>query len=250
MLLNKIITIKGIQIYYKESQEETANIISANIEPVIKIMSTSWGIKPLSDCRIYIMDDLNKFLLNSSPLHLKPFVLLNMLLAKKRLNYLWQHVGGWGKRYGYRYVIGIKAKELLEASKSNIGEKIFIKEANINDKLRHILCHEIVHSCTSAYQMPSWLHEGLAMVAVDKFLGKQTVKPETMERLKEIKSLDKPESMEDIYVAGYWIVKHLDDHKPEIIQRILKNRNCFEDSFVKEILNNSGALRHMILNEI
>ena len=248
--MNKIITVQGIQVYYEESQEETLKIISANIESVLKMLSDSWGIKPISDCRIYVMDDLDKFLLKSSPLYLKPLVLLNLLLAKKRLNYLWQQAGGWGKRYGDRYVIGIKDKRLLEASKSDIGDKIFIKEANINEKLIHILCHEMAHACTSSYQMPSWLHEGLAMVAVDKLLSKQTVKPETVERLKLIESFDKPKSMEDIYISGYWIAKHLDDHKPEILQRILKNRNCFEDSFIKEVMGNSSSLSHMILREI
>lgn len=245
--MHNYINVDGIRVYSDENQAETVKIIRDNIKPIVEMLSASWGIKPLSNCRIHVMDDLNKFLFRSSPIHLRPLVLLNTLINKKRLDYLWQHAGGWGKRYGNRYVIGIKTRELIEVSESNIGEKIFYK-ADMVEKIKHILCHELTHSCTTLYQMPSWLHEGLAMISVDEFLEKQTVKKQTLERFKQIKSVKQPESIEDIYIFGYWIVYYLDNYKPEILRRLLKSRNCYEDPFIKEVFNDFELVKQLVLD--
>jgi len=45
-------------------------------------------------------------------------------------------------------------------------------------KVQQIACHELVHAFTSHLRLPVWLHEGLAMVTVDRLLQNQSIQGE------------------------------------------------------------------------
>ena len=80
-----------------------------------------------------------------------------------------------------------------------------------------------------------WLNEGLAMVTVDKFEGKPTVKQETLAFLKPASenidpgryrklSTSKREALIYHFVRGYWITRYIADMQPGLLQNSLKNR--------------------------
>ena len=46
-------------------------------------------------------------------------------------------------------------------------------------QVQRIACHELVHAYTAHLKLPAWLHEGLAMLTVDRFFERPTVKRES-----------------------------------------------------------------------
>jgi hypothetical protein len=60
---------------------------------------------------------------------------------------------------------------------TRIGERIFVKTDDVT-KVQQIACHELVHAFTSHLRLPVWLHEGLAMVTVDRLLQNQSIQGE------------------------------------------------------------------------
>jgi hypothetical protein len=83
--------------------------------------------------------------------------------------------------YGQRPAIGIKPPRLLQQVDVGLRQSIFVQR-EVDDWVGHNACHELVHACGDDLQLPTWLHEGLAMVTVDRFAGRATVKAETRAR--------------------------------------------------------------------
>jgi hypothetical protein len=147
----------------------------------------------------------------------------------------WQYAGGWAQRYGERQVVGIKTPRLIEITPESIGGSIFIKEEDLGDKVLSVVCHELTHAFSSHLKLPTWLHEGLAMVTSDRGLEQQTVRSDTLLLLKEtnqkVKSSDKinlkaqtREEVVLIYVRGYWLTRYLWQSSPDLLLSLLKQR--------------------------
>jgi hypothetical protein len=84
-----------------------------------------------------------------------------------------------------------------------------------------------------------WLNEGLAMVTVDKYVGKPTVMDATLETLArspgEISRgtyRDVPRMDEDtiVYhtVRGYWITRYIEEVRPGLLKALLSQRLIHE----------------------
>jgi hypothetical protein len=147
----------------------------------------------------------------------------------------WHYAGGWSQRYGDRQVVGIKAPRLIAQTPKPIGESIFIIEENLEQKVLSIVCHELTHAFSSHLRLPTWMHEGLAMVSTDRCLGKPTVLRDTLQLLKaenqEQKGAEKinlnTQSREEIillYVRGYWLTHYLVETQPELVHKLLNER--------------------------
>lgn len=213
--------IQGIKLYYKEKQHETADIIINNIKKAQELLETEWGLVMPDDCRVYIMEDFSSFLWQSTPFAYKPLLLLNYLLAKKQYQELWKVAGGFAKQYGSRHVIGIKEKYLIKLEGNEASKDLFVIETSIEDKIANILCHEMTHAATQNQKLPMWLHEGIALIAVDKLLGKDTVKKESIQLFKDYYDAEKEDDMLKFYITGYWITKYLAEAQPEQLKKIL-----------------------------
>ncbi|MES0362075.1 MAG: hypothetical protein ABUK20_14225, partial [Anaerolineales bacterium] len=125
---------------------------------------------------------------------------------------------------------------LIEITPESIGESIFIKEEDLGDKVLSVVCHELTHAFSSHLKLPTWLHEGLAMVTSDRGLEQQTVRSDTLLLLKEtnqkVKSSDKinlkaqtREEVVLIYVRGYWLTRYLWQSSPDLLLSLLKQRS-------------------------
>jgi hypothetical protein len=152
----------------------------------------------------------------------------------------WHYAGGWSQRYSGRQVVGIKAPRLIAQTPEPIGESIFIREENLEQKVLSIVCHELTHAFSSHLCLPTWMHEGLAMVSTDRCLGKPTVLRGTLQLLKaenqEQKGAEKinlnTQSREEIiklYVRGYWLTCYLLETQPDLVHKLLNERTSHQE---------------------
>jgi len=172
-----------------------------------------------------------------------------------RVKKIWNVSGGWAQQYGKRRAIGIKPPRLLKLGDRSIGDQVFVRDNNVRNEVRRITCHELVHAFTSHLRLPMWLNEGLAMVTVDKFEGKPTVKQETLAFLKPASenkdpgryrklSTSKREALIYHFVRGYWITRYITDMQPGLLQNSLKKRQkkiSLENSIAEAFQKNREA---------
>jgi hypothetical protein len=148
---------------------------------------------------------------------------------------IWKIAGGWAQQYGNRSAIGVKPPRVIEQSDRSLGRRIFIQEDDLRVKVEHITCHELVHACSGHLRLPAWLNEGLAMVAVDKYLGTPTVQHETVRSLargrersdagrKRALPVRDNDALVYSYVRGYWLTRYLDETRPELLRDLLSQR--------------------------
>jgi hypothetical protein len=139
------------------------------------------------------------------------------------------------QRYGKRAAVGVKPPRLIEMSDKSIGQRIFVKDESLDQKVQLITCHELTHAFTAHLRLPMWLNEGLAMVMVDKFHGEPTVKLETLEELQGSKNNQSPGKYQKLstkdkdalvyhYVRGYWITRYIEETKPDLLKEVLGRR--------------------------
>ncbi len=131
--------------------------------------------------------------------------------------------------------MGVKPMRLMAAADRSIGERIFIREDDITQKVRHVTCHELTHASTAHLKLPSWLNEGLAMVTVDRFFGKPTVREETLATLGARPRPSRPRDSAGVnlddkgaivrhYVRGYWIARLLAESDLGFLKGLLSER--------------------------
>jgi len=101
--------------------------------------------------------------------------------------------------------------------------------------VQQITCHELVHAFTSHLRLPVWLHEGLAMLTVDRFLGRPTVQAETIEALAHSPgaaspgryprfTTQDPHAIVYLYVRGYWLTRYIEETRPGLLKSLLTRR--------------------------
>jgi hypothetical protein len=142
--------------------------------------------------------------------------------------------GGWAQRYGRRRTIGLKPPRLLGQIDAGLRERVFVAR-DVEAWFCHNACHELVHAATDHLRLPAWLHEGLAMVTVDGFAGRPTVKAETLEAVgrkgegegARRGALD-AEALLYTAVRGYWISRYLADSEPALLRGLLQARHSRE----------------------
>jgi hypothetical protein len=157
----------------------------------------------------------------------------------------WSLAGGWEQRYGQRRAVGVKPPRLLQLADRRIGERIFVKEENIGEKVQSITCHELTHAFTSHLRLPTWLKEGLAMVMVDRFFEKPTVQHETLAVLERSSDKHSPGGHQKLrvgdevalvylYTRGYWLTRYIEESRPGLLKDLL-SRRCQHDELESRI---------------
>lgn len=231
----KSIAISGLNIYYDSDEREAVDQLSAACAQSLQSIDSSWNLAPPQDCRVYLMVSWPRCVFQGAPPGSKVLLGLTLPFWYRDFKSRWQFAGGWSQRYGTRQVVGIKAPHLIAVTPETMGESIFVKEENFNQKFLSIVCHELTHACSSHLNLPTWFNEGLAMVGVDHCLGKQTVLQNTLELLDTQNNgraaADqinmKTQSREQIillYVRGYWLTRYLVETRPELVTEILSGR--------------------------
>ena len=224
--------IAGAILFFAEPDRDAAGLIGRAAEEGLRLVRNHWGLAPNGDLRVYVMNSWPDFLFHSTPWSWRILLALTFPFWARRIGRLWQVAGGWTQRYGRRLAVGVKPPRLLLSAERSLGQRVFLPEENVEEKIRHISCHEVTHSCTARLKLPAWLNEGLAMVTVDLLVGKPTVRPETVAALAATPSSSyrrkypafsakAPEEFIRYFVLGYWRVRFLEETRPGLLRKLL-----------------------------
>jgi hypothetical protein len=226
------IPVNGLTLIFDTDEKDTAEIIRRACEQSIPHIHKYTGLDTPKDCRIYVMTSWFQFFFHSTPWYWRILLILSMPLWILRVRKIWEYAGGWTQRYGKRCAVGVKPPRLVRMGDKSIGERIFIKEENIETKLQMVTCHELVHAFTSYLKLPMWLNEGLAQVIVDRVFNKSTVIYDTVEILDKRAHYSNPGRYRKLriedkdmliyhYVRGYWITRYIKETQPELLKSLL-----------------------------
>lgn len=230
--------INGLALFFDASEQDAAELIGAACERSVQIIHERWDLDIPEDCRVYVMTSWLRFLFHAPPWPYRILVAATLPLWYFRARKLWALAGGWHQQFGQRRAVGVKPPRLLQIADTHIGARIFIQEDDLREKVRRNTCHELTHAFTSHLGLPMWLNEGLAMVTVDRFAGKPTVQPETIEALAQSSQDTSPgryrelrgEAMDNLMVyhcvRGYWLTRYLEDTQPDLLKSLLQQKNC------------------------
>ena len=227
------ITVNGLTLYYDQEGAYALDLVQEACVEGIHIMQDAWHLDTPAECRAYIMTSLEQYLSHAPPRAWRFLLTVTKPLWRSRFEALWEVAGGWEQQFGNRHTFGVKPPHLLEAADKSIGERIFVHQENINIKVQQNTCHELTHAFTSHLKLPMWLKEGLAMVSVDKYAGKPTIKPETLDLLANAAHDTSPGSYRQarisdpdilVYhtVRGYWLTRFIEETQPELLLELLK----------------------------
>jgi hypothetical protein len=228
--------VDGIFLYFDAAERDAAELISQACARSTQLLHRHWKLQTPADCRIYVMTSWQGFAFQSAPWPWKVMLSLTFPFWAPRAKAIWPVAGGWQQSYGRRHALGIKPPRLLQSGDSSIGDKIFLRDTDVQDRVRSVACHELTHAFTAELRLPAWLKEGAAMVAVDRFFGRPTVKPETLGMLgrmtdpthsrsdRKLRVRD-PDELVYTYVRGYWLVRYLEETRPGLLADLLSRRS-------------------------
>ena len=228
-------SVGGQRVIYRADDTEAAAIVEDACLRSIRVISDTWGVPLPGDCRVYVMTSWMRFMFDSAPWPWRILMAITLPLWFSRVRSLWRYAGGWTQRFGGRTAVGVKPPRLMSAADKSIGERIFLREDDLAQKVRHVTCHELTHAFMANLRLPSWLNEGLAMVTVDRFFGKPTVRQETLATLEPQPHAGRPQDSARVnladkdtiirhYVRGYWIARYLEETDLEFMRDLLRAR--------------------------
>lgn len=225
------------RIEFAPEDRSTAEVMAEACSEALPLAKASWGLDPPADCRLYVMTSWRDFVFRSAPWPWRMALALSYPLWSGRVRRMWPISAGWTQRYGRRTAIGIKPPRLLDVSDRSVGVHMFVEEKDPIVKIRHLACHELTHAASAHLRLPAWLNEGLATVTVDRFLGKTTIRQESLNLLQRVQPKTTPPSYRDLHrfqgetlayhaVRGYWIVRLLEDTCPGLLRSLLAERRA------------------------
>ena len=224
-----------LRIEFAPEDRSTAEVMAEACGEALRLAEASWGLGPPSDCRLYVMTSWREFIFRSAPWPWKVALALSYPLWSGRVRRMWPISAGWTQRYGRRTAIGIKPPRLLDVSDKSVGVHMFVEEKDPIVKIRHLACHELTHAASAHLRLPAWLNEGLATVTVDRFLGKVTIREDSLGLLERMQPKASPPSYRALprfrgetlayhAVRGYWIVRLLEEAHPGFVRSLLISR--------------------------
>jgi hypothetical protein len=228
-------SVDNITLVYHPGEQETADLIGAVCERAVQLTQAIWGLAPPQECRIYVMTSWLGFAFQSAPWPWRVLLGATLPFWVLRVRRTWPYSAAWTQRYGRRVAIGVKPARLLEQSDRSIGIRVFVEERDMSVNVQHVTCHELVHACSAHLRLPTWLNEGIATVTVDRYLGRPTIRQETLELMRGFlpkagaptyRELSRMGGEAIAYhaVRGYWLVRYLEETAPGFLRRMLSRR--------------------------
>jgi hypothetical protein len=222
-------------IAYEPQDEATAQVMAETCDRALRLAKDLWGLEAPRDCWLYVMTSWRSFVFRSAPWPWKLLLAQSYPLWSGRVRRTWPYSAGWTQRYGRRIAIGIKPPRLLDTSDKSIGIHMYVEEKDPNVKIRHLTCHELIHAASAHLRLPAWLNEGLAAVSVDQFMGRPTIREDSLNLLGRIRPKGPPPSyraLSDLQgevlayhaVRGYWIVRLIEEAHPGFLRSLLAER--------------------------
>jgi hypothetical protein len=252
--------IDTVTVVYDPDEHETADLIAGACEKALRLAQESWGLSPPEDCRIYVMTSWLGFVFQSAPWPWKILLGATMPFWAFRARRTWPYSAAWTQRYGRRVAIGVKPPRLLDQSDRSIGVRMFVEEKDMRVNVQHVSCHELVHACSAHLRLPTWLNEGIATVTVDRFLGRPTIREETLAFMGNYepkgptptyRALSRMDRNAIAYhgVRGYWLVRYLEENHPGLLRRLL-SRGRDGQLIEREVITELGMTPERFWKEI
>jgi len=221
--------IGDIRLIFESGEDDTADLIAETCEKAIQLAREDWGFGPPEDCHIYVMTSPLRFIFQSATLSWKIMLVATMPFWLARVSRTWHYSAAWTQRYGRRTAIGVKPARLIEQSDRSIGLRMFVEETDVAVNVQHVTCHELVHACSAHLRLPMWLNEGIATATVDRFLGRQTIRQDTLQYMKDYLPKKAPPTYRELSrmdgeaiayhgMRGYWLVRYLEDKHPGFLK--------------------------------
>lgn len=215
----------------------TGRLMAEACDEAFRLAEAAWGLPPPADCRLYVMTSWRRFIFQSAPWPWKVVLALNYPLWSGRARRTWPFSAGWTQHYGRRTAIGIKPPRLLEISDKSVGVHMYVEEKDPVAKIRHLTCHELIHATSAHLHLSAWLNEGLAAYSVDRFMGKPTIREDSLGLLRQTPTKSSPPSYRAMArlrgetlayhaIRGYWIVRYLEDTQPGFLRGLLSTRQA------------------------
>ena len=145
--------VEGLTLYYDAAERESAELMREACAKSVQLMRTSWGISVPQECRVYLMTSWLKFILHAPPWPQKIWVGLTLPLWFSRVRKLWAYAGGWAQQFGKRVVMGAKPPRMIRLEESSIGDRIFVKQADVNAKF-HATAKVVISAVPGWYIKP------------------------------------------------------------------------------------------------
>jgi hypothetical protein len=226
------LSVSGLTLFYKNEGWGAVEPVREACERSVSLIQERWGLAVPRDCRVYIMSSLTGFVFQSAPWKYKIILAVTLPLWYFRERRVWPYAGGYERSYGHRRVVGVKPPRLIALGKSTFGDRIFIEIENPSEKVQSVTCHELAHAFASHLSLPTWLKEGLAMLTVDKYFDKPTVRHESLELLQHSSRKASPAGTQQLdiedqdatvyqYVRGYWLTRYLEETQPGLLKGLL-----------------------------
>ena len=224
-------TQSGVTIVHGVAEQAAAEVIEAAVDAALRLIQESWGLKTPAACRIYVMTSWWGFFFQSAPWPWRMALAAALPLWVFRARAAWPISAAWTQRYGQRVAIGIKPPRLLTPLPQGSGVELYVAEPEPEARLRLVTCHELTHACSAHLRLPAWLNEGLAAATADRFLGRRSIRSETLALVRDFTPKAPPPDYRQLarlrgqplvyHVArGYWLVHYLEEKVPGALRRL------------------------------
>ena len=148
-------TEREIMAIRTDDEREAVDEIVIACDRSVQTIRESWQLRTPTDCRVYILTSWPRCVFLGAPLSSQILLGVTFPFWYAEFKQRWYYSGGWSQGYGDRQVVGIKSPRLIAQIPDPIGESIFIKEDDLNQKVLSIVCHELTHAHSSYLQLPS-----------------------------------------------------------------------------------------------
>ena len=231
-------TIRNLTLHFDAAEEAAAGLIGNACTRSLDLIRDLWGLEAPAECRVYVMTSWSQFLFDAAPWPWRIYLAVTLPLRYRRIQQMWAMAGGWALRYGQRRVIGIKPPRLLQEVDPGLRDRVFVPREP-EAWAQQNTCHELVHACSDHLKLPTWLHEGLAMITVDRFASRSTVKAGTLETMVDASRgagprhgdanlPSDPDHLVYLAVRGYWMTRYLAEAHPTLLREQLAHRQSHE----------------------
>ncbi len=234
------VQVDGLTLFYDSNERESGDLVRDACKRSLGIIREWWGLQPPAGCTVHVMTSWLGFVFRSAPWHRKVLLALLFPLWSIRARRVWKSAGGWVQGHGQAPAVGIKPPRLMETADRSVGDRLFVRDASVEDEVRQVTCHELTHACSNHLRLPTWLHEGIAMVSVDRLRDRPSVKMETLDliKAKSVKcrpsgyprsSLKAADAWVYLYARGYWLTRYLLVERPDLLRRLLERRRSHKE---------------------
>jgi hypothetical protein len=227
--------VAGLTLHYDDAESDAAAVIRDACADSVRVIRKCWGLAPPPGCSVFVMTSWLDFVFRSAPWHRRILLAVLFPLWCFKAMRVWNAAGGWVQGHGQVPAVGIKPPRLLVSADRSVGDKIFVRDVDESEESRQITCHELTHACSNHLRLPTWLHEGIAMVSVDRLRGRPSVKRETLDVVESLSvgtspsgyprtSLKRADAWVYLYARGYWLTRYLLEKQPALLRSLLSRR--------------------------